>query len=224
MWCKMKTRFLIIIGIIFTVIIPSFAYGLVMPMTTQEVLDEFDLILLGTVTDKKQFEGKAPVYIIEIDEIVKKPDSFGIPKSVSVIGCNPDSGFVGTPCPSYDKGDRGLFLLAESENNYEVSFYSQVSDPHCTSEQFLANYRGLESGLFWTQDGQSETFFTGKPIDIHYTVNNRDMKEKDYSILFTAYSGKFTYSGIVNGTVNECVGSKMVTTSFVPTVMGTYQL
>jgi len=218
----MKTRLWIIIGIVSIVIVPSFAYGLVMPMTTQEVLDEFDLILLGTITDKKQFEGKAPVYIIEIEEIVKKPDSFGTPKSVSVIGCNPDSGFVGTPCPSYDMGNRGLFLLVWSENDYEVSFYSLVSEPHCTSEQFLANYRGLESGLFWTQDGQSEIFFTGKPLDIHYLVNNRDMKEKDYSVMFSASSGKFAYSDMVNGTVNECVGSKIVTTSFVPTVMGTY--
>ena len=217
----MKTRVLIITVI--AILLPfSFAYGLVMPMTTQEVLDEFDLILLGTVTDVKTIEGKAPVYIIEIEEIVKKPDSFGMHKSVSVIGCNPDSGFVGVPCPSYDIGDRGLFLLVGSENDYEVSFYSQVSEPHCTSEEFLANYRGLESGLFWTQDGQSETFFTGKPIDIHYTVNNRDMKEKDYSVMLSAHSGKFAYSHVVNGTVNECIGSKIVTTSFVPTIMGTY--
>ena len=218
----MKTRLLIIIGIVSIVIVPSFAYGLVMPMTTQEVLDGFDLILLGTITDKKQFEGKAPVYIIEIEEIVKKPDSFRMPKYVSVIGCNPDSGFVGTPCPSYDIGNRGLFLLVGSENDYEVSFYSQVSEPHCTSEQFLANYRGLESGLFWTQDGQSEIFFTGKPLDIHYLVNNRDMKEKGYSVMFSASSDKFAYSDMVNGTVNECVGSEIVTTTFVPTVMGTY--
>jgi len=218
----MKTRLLIIIGIVSIVIVPSFAYGLVMPMTTQEVLDGFDLILLGTITDKKQFEGKAPVYIIEIEEIVKKPDSFRMPKYVSVIGCNPDSGFVGTPCPSYDIGNRGLFLLVGSENDYEVSFYSQVSEPHCTSEQFLANYRGLESGLFWTQDGQSEIFFTGKPLDIHYLVNNRDMKEKDYSVMLSAYSNKFTFSDVINGTVNECAGFKVVTASFVPITVGTY--
>jgi hypothetical protein len=48
----MKTRVLIITVI--AILLPfSFAYGLVMPMTTQEVLDEFDLILLGTITDKK---------------------------------------------------------------------------------------------------------------------------------------------------------------------------
>lgn len=217
----MKTKLLMITVI--AILLPfSFAHGLVMPMTTQEVLDEFDLIFLGTVSDVKITEGKAPVYMIEIEEIIKKPDSFGMPKTVSAIGCNPDSGAIGTPCPSYDIGDRGLFLLVESKNDYEVSFYSQVSEPHCTSEQFLANYRGLESGLFWTQDGQSEWFFTGKPIDIHYPVNNRDMKEKDYSVMFSAYSGKFVYSDVVNGTVNECVGSKVVTTSFVPTIMGTY--
>ncbi|MCE9651490.1 MAG: hypothetical protein K8Q89_00260 [Nitrosarchaeum sp.] len=218
----MKTRLLILFAIVFTVVFSSSAYGLVMPMTAQEVLDGFDLILLGTVTDKKQSEGNAPVYTIGIEEIVKKSDSFGIPKSVLAIGCNPNRGHIGTPCPSYEIGDRGLFLLAGTKDNYEVSFYSQVSEPHCTSEQFLANYRGLEYGFFWTQDEQSKTFFTGKPIDMHYNVNNRDMKEKEYSVIFSAYSGKFSYSDIVNGTVNECVGSKIVTASFVPTVMGVY--
>jgi len=215
----MKTRLLIITGMV--ILLPfSFAYGLVMPMTTQEVLDEFDMILLGIITDKKQSEGNAPAYTIEIEEVVKQ-DSFGVSKSVLAIGCNPDKGHLGTPCPSYEIGDRGLFLLV-GNNNYEVSFYSQVSEPNCTSKEFLANYRGLEHGFFWTQDGQSKTFFTGKPIDIHYTVNNRNMQEKDYSVMLSAYSGKFAFSDMINGTVSECVGSKIVTATFVPTIMGTY--
>ena len=40
--------------------------------------------------------------------------------------------------------------------------------------------------------------------------------------MFSASSDKFAYSDMVNGTVNECVGSEIVTTTFVPTVMGTY--
>lgn len=218
----MKTKFLILLAIVFNVIFPSFAYGLVMPMTAQEILDEFDLIVLGTVTDVKIINGKAPVFTIEIEDVVKKPDSFGMLKSVLATGCNPNNGHLGTPCPSYEIGERGLFLLAGTDNNYEISFYSRVAEPNCTSEQFLANYRGLEYGFFWTQDEQSKTFFTGKPIDMHYNVNNRDMKEEEYSVMFSAYSGKFAYSDVVNGTVNECVGSKMITTSFVPTVMGVY--
>lgn len=220
----MKSRLLIIIGIVITFIVtfPSIVYGLVMPMTTQEVLDEFDLILLGTIIDVKRIEGNTPIFTIEIEEIVKNPESFGVHQTVNAIGCNLDRGFIGVPCPSYEIGQRGLFLLVDYEDDYEVSFYSQVSEPHCTSEQFLANYRGLESGMFWTQDGQSEIFFTGKPINIHYPVNNREMKEKDYSVMLSAHSGKFVYSDVINGTINECVGSKIVTTSFVPTVMGTY--
>ncbi len=217
----MKTRLLILLAIVFTVIFPSFVYGLVMPMTAQEVLDEFDMILLGTMTDVKIIEGKAPAYIIEIEEVVKQ-DSFGMPKSVLATGCNPDRGHIGTPCPSYEIGDRGLFLLVNTNNNYEISFYSRIAEPNCTSEEFLANYRGLEYGFFWTQDGQSERFFTGKPIDMHYNVNNRDMKEEDYSVRFSANSAKFEYSDVINGTVTECAGSKMINTSFVPTVMGTY--
>ncbi|MEX0862283.1 hypothetical protein [Nitrosopumilus sp.] len=217
---KMKTSLLILLAIVLTVIFSSVAYGLVMPMTAQEVLDEFDMIVLGTITDKKQSEGNAPLYTMEIEEVVKQ-DSFGMSKSVLAIGCNQNIMHLGTPCPSYEIGDRGLFLLV-GNNNYEVSFYSQVSKLNCTSKEFLANYRGLEYGFFWTQDGQSKTFFTGKQIDMHYNVNNRDMTEKDYSVMFSANSAKFEYSNVVNGTVNECVGSKMITTSFVPTVMGTY--
>lgn len=200
----------------------SFAYGHTIPMTTQEVLDEFDMILLGTVTNVKTIEGKAPVFTIDIEDIVKKPNSFVTSKTVLAFGCNPNSGIAGIQCPSYEVGQRGLFLLVSSKNNYEVSSYSQVAEPHCTSEQFLANYKGWEYGIFWKQDGQSETLFTGKPIDIHYTVNNRDMKEKDYSVMLSAHSNKFTFSDVINGTVSECTGSKVVTASFVPPIMGTY--
>ena len=200
----------------------SFAYGHTIPMTTQEVLDEFDVILLGTVIDVKIIKDKAPVFTIEIEDIVKKPDSFGASKTILAAGCNPNSGIAGIQCPSYEVDQRGLFLLVSSKNGYEVSSYSQVAEPRCTSDQFLANYKGRQSSLSWMQDGQSKTFFTGKPIDIHYTVNNRDMKEKDYSVMLSAYSNKFTFSDVINGTVNECAGFKVVTASFVPTTMGTY--
>ncbi|MBS3925604.1 MAG: hypothetical protein KGZ34_02770 [Nitrosarchaeum sp.] len=200
----------------------SFAYGLTIPMTTQEVLDEFDMILLGTVTDVKIVKGKAPAFTIEIEDVVKKLDSFGTSKTVLAFGCSPNSGIAGIQCPSYEVGQRGLFLLVSSKNDYDISSYSQVAEPHCTSEQFLANYKGRQSGLSWTQDGQSETFFTEKPVDIHYTVNNRDMKEKDYSVMLSAYSNKFAFSDVINGTVNECAGSKVVTASFIPKIMGTY--
>lgn len=217
----MKLLFLSILATV--ILLPfSFAYGHTIPMTTQEVLDVFDLILLGTVTDVKTIEGKATVFTIEIEDIVKKPDSFGTSKTVLAAGCSPNSGIAGILCPSYEVGERGLFLLVSSKNEYEVSSYSQVAEPHCTSEQFLANYKGREYSITWKQDGQSKVFFTGIPIDIHYTVHNRDMKEKDYSVILSAHSNKFTFSDVINGTVNECAGSKVVTASFVPPIMGTY--
>ena len=216
----MKTRFLIIIGIVSAVIFPSLAYGLVMPMTTQEVLDEFDLILVGTVTDTKQLEGKAPVYTIEIEEIVKKPDSFETSKSVSVTGCNSNNGHIGTPCTSYEVGDRGLFLLVPSNDDYEISYYSQIAEPHCTSEQFLANYIGFEYEQGLSQDGQSKMFFTGKPIDLQYTVFNRDLTEKDYSITLSVSVNDFNFSDVVNGTISDCVGHVTVSSSFISKEMG----
>jgi hypothetical protein len=206
--------FLILIGFI------GNSYGLVIPMTKQEVLDEFDLMVLGTVIDVKQLKDMTPVFTIEIEEIVKKPNSFGNPKTVSAIGCNPDTFSIGTPCPLYEVGQRGLFLLIHSKDNYEVSYYSQVAEPHCTSEQFLANYIGFGYDQGLSQDGQSKRFFTGKPVDIHYTIFNRDLKEKDYSVRLAVSVKSFGFSDVINGTMGNCTGHVTISASFIPTVMG----
>jgi len=200
----------------------SLAHGLVMPMTTQEVLDEFEIILLGTITDVQQSQGTTPVYTIQMENMVKSPDSFREARVISGKGCNPNTGHIGTPCPSYEVGDHGLFLLVPSKDDYEISFYSQVAKPNCTAEQFLANYRGMASGITLRQDGQSEVFFTQKAMDMQYLVNNREMTLKEYSVTLTAYSDKFDFSEVQNGTVSECSGFEIVSTSFVPTEMGTY--
>jgi len=199
-----------------------FAHGLVIPLTTEEALDEFEIIVLGTVTDVKQMQDKTPVYTIEIEENVKNQEYFGESKTIYANGCTPNSGHIGIPCPSYSTGNRGLFLLDQFENDYQVSFYSQTAEPHCTSEQFLANYRGMQSGMSLMQDGQSETFFTGKEIEIHHSINNNDMKEKEYSVILSAYSKDFDYSDVIKGTIRECSGFETISTSFVPTKMGIY--
>lgn len=200
----------------------SLAYGLVMPMTTQEVLDEFEIIVLGTITDVKQSQDTTPVYTIQVEGLVKSSDSFGETNIIFAKGCNPDAGHIGVPCSSYKRGDHGLFLLLPSQDDYEISFYSQVVEPNCTADQFLANYRGMESGITLKQDGQSEVFFTQKEMDIQYLVNNREMMQKEYSVKLSAYSDKFDFSDVRNGTVSECSGFEIVSTSFVPTTMGTY--
>lgn len=73
-----------------------------------------------------------------------------------------------------------------------------------------------------TQDGQSDVFFTGKPVDIHFVVNNSDMTEHDYSVGLSAHTNGFGFSDVVNGTISRCVGFETVTVSFVPTKMETY--
>lgn len=217
----MKTRFLIILTVfIFPLTFLPLAFGHTIPMTRQEVLDGFDLIVLGTVTDVRRTEGAAPLFTIDIEKVVK-PDSFES-KTVIAAGCDPNSNTAGIPCPSYDVGQRGLFLLSSYGEGYGVSFESQVAEPHCTPEQFLANYKGTQSIPLWTQSGESEWLFTGKPVDMQYTVRNKNMTETDYSVLFSAYAEGFSFSDVINGTMHECEGYVNVTTSFVPTVMGTY--
>lgn len=216
----MKTRLLIIIGFVFSGIFLPLAHGHTIPMTKQEVLDGFDLIVLGTITDVKRTEDAAPLFTIDVEEVVK-PDSFES-KTVIAAGCDPNSRIAGVPCPSYEIGQRGLFLLFSSGESYDVSSESQVVEPRCTSEQFLENYQGRQSGQYLQQDGQSEWFFTGKPIDMYYVIHNRNMTEERYSVLLTAYTNGFAFSEMVNATVSQCVGLKTVTISFVPTMMGTY--
>lgn len=217
-------RYFVFLLILFGVTAFSFnlTYGLVMPLTTEEALDDFEIIVLGTITEAQQMQDKTPVYTIEIEETVKTPDSFEKVKTISGNGCNPEPGRIGSPCPSYEIGDTGLFLLDPTENGYEISYHSQVTEPHCTSEQFLANYRGMESGMSLIQDGQSENFFTGKKLEIHHSINNKNMEERNYSVTLSAYSQDFSYSDVINGTIGECHGFENISTSFIPPIMGTY--
>ena len=216
----MKIRMLVILGIGLTVIFPSLAYGLVIPMSTEEILEGGNLIVLGTITNVNIFEDKPPEFHIDVKQVVK-PQSFDS-QTVIAMGCDPNVRHIGVPCPSYDVGQRGLFLISESDDGYDLSFSSRVSESRCTAQEFLASYRGFEPHFFWTQDGQSDIFFTGKPVDIHYVVMNSEMKEKNYSIQLSAQTNNFAFSDVINGTINECVGFETATVSFVPTKMGTY--
>jgi len=215
----MNTTLLILIGIV-GFVMPTFAYGLVIPPTTEELLEETGLIILGTITNVKIPENKPPEFQIDIEEMIK-PTSFD-ESTIAVLGCNPNVMHIGVPCPSYDVGQRGLFLIFESEDGYEVSYNTRVSEARCTSQEFLKSYRGSEPHFYWTQEGQSDIFFTGKPMDIHYVVTNSDMREKDYSLQLSTQTNNFVFSDTVNGTIKECVGFETASVSVVPTKMGTY--
>ncbi len=196
------------------------AYGLVMPMSTEQILDEFDLIVLGTITNIKTTNDLPSVFQIEIEESVK-PNSFD-QKTVDALGCDPNDGAFGVPCPNYKEGERGLFLIQKSDNAYDLSFRSQVAEANCTAEQFLSNFKNSRNSFYWKQNGQSDTFFTGEPVDITFIVHNRNLGKLDYSIQFTAGTKGSTFTDMINGTVGECIGYKTITTSFIPTEMGTY--
>jgi hypothetical protein len=216
----LKISFLIIIGIVLVVIIPSLAYGRTIPMSSEEVIEYTDLIILGTITNVSDFKDKPPEFQINVEEVIK-PKSFD-GQNIIVMGCDPNRKVFGVPCPTYDVGQRGLFLISKSDSGYKVSFSSRISEPKCSAQDFLATYRGNQPHFFWTQDGQSDIFFTGKPVDINFVVRNSDMKEKDYSVQLTARTSGFSFSDVVNGTISECVGFEPVKVSFVPTKMGRY--
>ena len=212
--------FLMIIAIGLSAVAPSIAYGLEIPMTADDVLEYFDIIVLGTIIDAKNPEHASAEFSIEIEQVVK-PQSF-TGQTVTVLGCDPNKSYRGTSCPYYEKGQRGLFLASKTDDGNVLSSASKISEANCTAEAFLVNYRGLETNFFLTQDGQSDVFFTGMPLEIHYIITNRDMTEKEYSLELSAYSGNPVFSDVLNGTIGDCTGFVDVVSSFVPTKMGTY--
>ncbi len=207
----------------------SDAYGITKPMTTEQVLKNFDLIVLATVIVAGDPEdGKPLEFQIGVEEIIKKPDSIsdGV-KTIDMIGCTPNKRMSGFSCPYYDEGERGLFLISISDKGYEVSSRSQTSKMDCTSNQFLENYAGIGMGLSLNPSEErgynmKKYHFTGEPVNLYYTVMNQDMKQNDYSVKFNARTGGDVFSDVVNGTISECSRQATVTTTFVPTVMGTY--
>ena len=216
----MKTSLLIVIGIGLYAVVPSLAYGLEIPMTADDVLEYFDLIVLGTITDVKSSEYTPTEFSIGIEQVVK-PQSF-TGQTVTALGCDPNKNYRGTSCPNYETGQRGLFLISKTDAGNILSSTSKISEANCIAEDFLANYRGLESNFFLMQDRQSDVFFTGMPLEIHYIITNRDMKEKEYTLELSARTGNSVFSDILNGTLSDCVGFVDVASSFVPTKMGTY--
>ena len=216
----MKARLVIIIIIGLSAVAPSFAYGLEIPMTAEDVLEYFDIIVLGTITDVKNPEYASAEYSIAIEQIIK-PQSF-VDQTVTALGCDPNKSYRGTSCPYFEKDQRGLFLISKTNDGNVLSSTSKISETNCTVEDFLTNYRGLESNFFLKQDGQSDVFFTGMPLEIHYIITSHDMMEKNYSLKLSAYSGNQVFSDAINGTLGDCKGFVNVVSSFVPTKMGTY--
>ena len=217
----MKTRILFAFAISFILFAPLFAEGLVIPRSGDEILDETDLIILGTVSDVRIFSGKPAEFYIDIENVVK-PDSFDSDSVVVALGCDPGIPRYGSPCASYEEGQRGLFLISERDGERYLSFESRVSDAECTAQEFLSGYRGFKPHFFWTQDGQSDVFFTGKPIEINFVVQNSDMTARDYSVRLSAHTSGFSFSDVVDGTIPQCVGFETATISFVTTKMGMY--
>ena len=216
----MKTRLLMIVIIGLSTVVPSLAYGLEIPMTTEDALEYFDFIVLGTITDVKNPEYASAEFTIEIEQTVK-PQSF-VGQTVTALGCDPNKSYRGTSCPHFEKDQRGLFLVSKTNDGNVLSSASKISEADCTAEDFLANYRGLESSFFLTQDGQSDVFFTGIPLEIHYIITSHNMMEKNYSVKLSTYSGDPVFSDTINGTLSDCMGFVDVVSSFVPTKMGTY--
>ena len=199
---------------------PLLAYGLVIPMSTDEVLEELDVIVLGQITNVASFEDRPQEFQIAIEQVIK-PHTLE-KETITAIGCSPNSRNIGTLCPSYDLGDRGLFLIVAADNDYQLSSGSRISKATCTSQEFLASYRGFEPHFFWTQNEQSDRFFTENPMTIHFVISNFDLMEKEYSIQLSSHTHEFGFSDTVNGIVPQCVGHETVSVSFVPPKMGTY--
>ena len=217
----MKTMLLMVVIIGLSTVAPSLAYGFEIPMNVDDVLGYFDIIVLGTITDVKNPEYASAEFSIAIEQVVK-PQSF-TSQTFTALGCDPNKSYRGTSCPYFEKGQSGLFLISKiDDGSHVLSSTSKISEANCTVEDFLANYRGLKSNFFLTQDGQSDVFFTGMPLEIHYIITDRDMMEKNYSLKLSAYSGNPVFSDAINGTLGDCAGFVDVVSSFVPTNMGTY--
>ena len=228
----MKTRFLTIIGIslclsfasVFAIITFSDinADALRMRMSTDDVLETFDLIILGTVTDVHTSENSRYEFVVAIEDTIKKPDSEIQKNSSLVLVCEINPMHMGSGCPSFEVGERGLFLALLDNDTYMVSSYSKTSEANCTSEQFLESYSGDSHSFYWLQNGQSNEFFINQPIEIFSVIHNRDLQELNYSQIFHSSTLDFFFTDTVSGTIDECVGFKTISTSFVPTTMGMY--
>ena len=143
----MKIRLLmgIIIGLL--VVAPSLAYGLEIPMTTEDVLEYFDIIVLGTITDVKNPEYASAEFSITIEQIVK-PQSF-VGQTVTALGCDPNKSYRGTSCPYFEKDQRGLFLISKTDDGNVLSSASKISEANCTVANYLVGQSDMNTVYYF---------------------------------------------------------------------------
>ena len=91
----MKARLFTIMVFFAILFTPLFADGLVIPSSTEEILEGDNLIVLGTISNVKVFDDKPPEFYISIEQVVK-PQSFDS-ETVVALGCDPNKFHLGVP-------------------------------------------------------------------------------------------------------------------------------
>jgi serpin B len=226
----MKTRFLVIIGIILTGIILQLplAFSHTIYPTPEEFYNSSDLIVLGKILSYDDIQQDRK-YVVEIKEYVKKPENYDETKTINVFGCNPHptSGSAIVGCQTFEK-DQNIFFGISQNNDGKLfaSYGFVVQNPNCTGEQLVQTVNQVTS-LSVLQNNKSSPLFTGTKTDIVYDFVNLDLFSKNFTAQFKLNHG---FPASANNTfyetkqvlVPECISPFSISASFIPTESGLY--
>lgn len=148
--------------------------GLTLGMSSEQILETQQLILLGTVDSVEARSGDTE-YDITVLEYVKIPAGFNKVDTLHVVGCG--EGQIGG-CITFDEGQDVLFILDERNNTLLVSELSFVSpNPNCTMDEIFRYNDEKYGGLSLYQGSKNNHYlYTNQPIIAQYYYFNKNLE------------------------------------------------
>jgi hypothetical protein len=203
----MKTRLLIIIGIIGFAgffLIENNAYGLVFPLSPEELLEQSQTIFVGNITSvnviefekssifyteengvKKQvienYTLSLDEYTVSVEEFVKNPQN-----SNTLTVQQPTTSIPGRiiPIGGFELDDRVLFYIQNFNGVNEYSFESFKIPKQCDTNSVIHKSRiiGTDSNMIQNGIQKQDNFTADFPITLVFEKNTRTLYGKSFEV------------------------------------------
>jgi len=203
----------------------SIAYG----MLVGDGREESDVILVGKVISFTENQTALDTnYVVQVEEYLKFPKNYDTTKHVITI-TSPGLRQYDDPTRTviypklFNVGDRVLFLLYLEDGKLSESLWSLVTTSSCTPKQLLEEMYGA-NGLSFSQNNQSEHFYTYQPIDLTYYGYNKDLitekKDFEFKVIVPKTGQIISEKRVLD--FQECKRTTSTSWSFTPVIAGRY--
>ena len=208
---------MLLVGFVGFSIIVDDAYGLVIPLSTEELLEQSQTIFVGNITsvnvlefelsstyyieedgvDKPVIENytlKLDEYTVSVDEFVKNPQNL-----TTLTVKQPTTSFPGriVPYGGFELGDRVLFYIQNLDGVNEYSIESFKIPKKCDANSVVLQSRLIGTDFNMIQDGitKQDNFTANLPITFVFESDTRTLYGKNFDVeIFVSKQEDKTFS------------------------------